>query len=144
MKKWIAILSVIIALLLITGAALAEGGGALRVTTLSGAEEVPPADPDGSGFARIMLNKGNGTVCWEVSYEGIDSPTAAHIHSAPFGVNGPVVIPLNPISSGCAQASPELIRSIIVAPAAFYVNVHNAAYPGGAIRGQLSVPGRSE
>src|SRR4030067_2771959 len=142
MKKWIAVLRVIIALLLITGAALAESGGALRVTTLSGAEEVPPADPDGSGFATIMLNKGSGTVCWEVTYEGIEPPTAAHIHSAPFGVNGPDVIPLNPISSGCAQASPELIRSLTVAPAVFYVTGNNATYPGGAIRGHLSVPGR--
>lgn len=144
MKKWIVILSAMLSLLMITGAALAENGGALRVTTLSGAEEVPPADPDGSGFAAITLNYGKSEVCWEVSYSDIASPTAAHIHFAPIGVNGGVKVPLNPIASGCSEVDQELIKAIIQNPSEYYVNVHNADFPGGAIRGQLSVPGQSE
>jgi hypothetical protein len=122
-------------------------GGAPRVTSLSGAEEVPAADPDGSGFAAITLNVGQRTVCWDLSVTDIAPATAAHIHSAPAGVNGPVVVPLSPPSSGssagCASADPTLIQSIIDNPELYYVNVHNADFPGGAVRGQLSNRGQS-
>ena len=75
-------------------------GGAPRITTLSGAEEVPPADPDGSGFAVITLNVGQQQVCWELTVENIAPATAAHIHAAPAGVNGGIVVPLSPPTTG--------------------------------------------
>ena len=146
MKKFGVVLLVILALLLATNAALAEDGGAPRTTSLNGAEEAPnPGDPDGSGWATITLNHGQGRVCWEVSYEGIDAPFAAHIHRAPAGSPGPVVVPLSPIGSGCRdEVDKDLIKDIIQNPESYYVNVHNAMYPGGALRGQLSVPGQSD
>lgn len=124
-------------------------GGAPRVTSLSGAEEVPAADPDGSGFASIRLNVGQQRVCWELSVSDIAPATAAHIHVAPAGVNGPVVVPLSPptsgFSSGCAEGvDPVLIQAIIDHPEQYYVNVHNAEFPGGAVRGQLSNRGQSK
>jgi hypothetical protein len=140
--------SVALALLLATSALAA--GGAPRVATLSGANEVPAADPDGSGSADITLNVGQATVCWELSVANILLPaTAAHIHRAPVGVNGPVVVPLGAPdatghSSGCRTADPALIQAIIDFPAAYYVNVHNTTYPGGAVRGQLSNPGQGK
>jgi hypothetical protein len=123
-------------------------GGAPRVTTLSGAEEVPPADPDGTGFAAITLNVGQQTVCWELSVSNIVPATAAHIHAAAAGVNGGIVVPLSPptagASSGCALGvAPTLIQAIIDHPELYYVNVHNAEFPGGAVRGQLSNRGQS-
>jgi hypothetical protein len=123
-------------------------GGAPRVTTLSGAEEVPPADPDGTGFAAITLNVGQQTVCWELSVSNIVQATAAHIHAAPAGFNGGIVVPLSPpttgTSSGCALGvNPTLIQAIIDHPELYYVNVHNAQFPGGAVRGQLSNRGQS-
>jgi hypothetical protein len=123
-------------------------GGAPRVTTLSGAEEVPPADPDGTGFASITLNAGQATVCWEISVSNIAPAFAAHIHVAPAGVNGPVVVTLSPpttgSSSGCTEnVDPVLIQAIIDHPDQYYVNVHNAEFPGGAVRGQLSNRGQS-
>jgi hypothetical protein len=133
-------------LFVVVSVAFARGmGGAPRVTTLSGAEEVPSADPDGSGFAAIRLNVGQARVCWELSYENIDpAPHAAHIHKAPAGSNGGVVVPLSvDPSSDCASADAALIQDIIDHPEEYYVNVHNATYPGGAIRGQLSNPGQS-
>ena len=141
--------SIALAFLLATSALAI--GGAPRVATLSGANEVPPADPDGSGSAEIILNVGQGTVCWDITVADIVLPAAAsHIHLAPAGVNGDVVVPLSPPdatgrSSGCREnVDPALIQAIIDFPDAYYVNVHNSVYPGGAVRGQLSNPGQGK
>jgi hypothetical protein len=135
----------LVAVLALTTTAAATGG-AKRSTTLSGAEEVPPADPDGTGSAFITLNAGQATVCWELTVSNIQPATAAHIHKAPAGVNGGVVVPLSPpttgSSSGCTAADPALIADIIENPEQYYVNVHNAEFPGGAVRGQLSNRGQ--
>ena len=110
-------------------------------TELSGAEEVPPGDPDGSGSATIILIRPN-TICYVLTAENIAPATAAHIHEAPPGVAGDVVVPLEPptygASGGCTQADPELVSDIQENPDEYYVNVHNEDYPAGAIRGQLS------
>ncbi len=147
MKKLYVILFVLVAVLALASAAFAAGG-APRITSLHGSEEVPgPADPDGSGFASIMLNVGQGMVCWELSVSGIAPATAAHIHAAPAGVPGGVVVTLSPptsgASSGCREVDPVLIQAIIDFPEQYYVNVHNADFPAGALRGQLSNRGQS-
>jgi hypothetical protein len=131
-----------LALALALAASPVNAQGRRLSTTLSGVEEVPgPGDPDGTGFAVISLNQGQGQVCFELTVSNIAPATAAHIHAAPAGVAGPVVVPLSPptsgSSSGCVSASPELIKDIRKAPANYYVNVHNAEYPAGAVRGQL-------
>jgi hypothetical protein len=136
---------------LLAGSALAVGG-APRVATLSGANENPPADPDGSGSATIRLNVGQGIVCWDYTVANIALPTTgAHIHAAPVGVNGAVVVPLRETNagpwplSGCREnVDPALIQAIIDFPERYYVNVHNSEFPGGAIRGQLSNRGQVE
>jgi hypothetical protein len=112
--------------------------------SLKGEREVPgPGDPDGRGTARIKL-KGS-QVCFHLSWRNIEAPVAAHIHVGARDVAGPVVVglfgtPLDPnLTSvgGCAEAEPALIAEIRKRPRAYYVNIHNATYPGGAIRGQL-------
>ena len=120
-----------------------EQGGRPLSTIMTGAAEVPnPGDPDGSGTALITLNQGQGLVCWELTADGIAPATAAHIHRGAAGVPGPVVVPLSPptsgSSSGCRSADPALIKEIRQHPENFYVNVHNADFPAGALRGQLS------
>src|SRR5919204_5274014 len=112
-------------------------------TTMTGAQEVPPADPDGIGTAVITLNLELGQVCWSLEVHSITLPaTASHIHVAPVGVSGPIVIPLSPPdatgrSHGCTAADRALISAIIHHPDQYYVNVHTTDFPGGAIRGQL-------
>ena len=141
----LALVASLIGLLALTSTA-ATAAGAKRSTSLSGAEEVPPADPDGTGSARITLNAGKATVCWELTVSNIAPATAAHIHKAPAGVNGSIVVGLSPptsgSSSGCTTADPALIEDIIDNPEQYYVNVHNAEFPGGAVRGQLSNRGQ--
>jgi CHRD domain-containing protein len=144
MKKITILHVLLIALTVLALASVAADGGRTFTTTLSGAAEVPPADPDGSGTATITLNYGQGTVCWEITVSNITLPaTAAHIHEAPVGVAGPVVVPLSApdasgSASGCATVDRAEIKDIIQHPEEYYVNVHNADYPGGAVRGQLS------
>ena len=142
--------SLLIALALVFATAALAAGGAPRVTTMSGAEEAPgPGDPDGRGWAEIRLNVEERTICWAWSVEDIAAPTAAHIHKAPAGSPGPVVVGLPPVSgelssSGCATNQDKaLIKDIIRNPDQYYVNVHNAEFPGGAVRGQLSNRGQS-
>jgi hypothetical protein len=112
---------------------------------LTGAEEPGGGDPDGSGLATLWLNYGAGTFCWDVSWENIDEPTAGHVHIGAAGVAGPPVIPfVDPAgafaASGCQQVDQTLLKAIIHDTDGYYVNLHNAAYPDGAIRGQLTDP----
>jgi hypothetical protein len=116
--------------------------------TFSGSVEVPAGDPDASGSALIRLNVAEGLVCFKLVVRGSDPLTAAHIHQAPAGVAGPVVVPLTTPtalstdasvqqSKGCVSADPALIATIKANPAQFYVNVHDKAFPAGVVRAQL-------
>jgi hypothetical protein len=112
------------------------------IVGLRGSEEVPPADPDGTGTAGLRLRSGNTEVCFTLAVRDILLPaTGAHIHRAPRGQNGNVVIPfaapVTGTSSGCVTANADLVDEILANPEGFYVNVHNAQFPGGAVRGQL-------
>lgn len=87
------------------------------------------------------MNHGQGQVCWKLSVSDIGAATAAHIHRGEPGDPGPVVVtlsaPAEGSSEGCADVERDLIKEILQDPDEFYVNVHNAEYPNGAIRGQL-------
>jgi CHRD domain len=121
-----------------------EQGGRRLTAALTGAAEVPgPGDPDGGGSAVITLNQGKGEVCFELTVTNIASASAAHIHSGAADAAGPVVVTLTPpptdgSSKGCVSAGADLIKDIRQNPGNFYVNVHNADFPDGAVRGQLS------
>lgn len=119
-------------------------GGQPFEADLTGEEEAPgPGDPDGSGEVVVTLNRGRGEVCFELTVRDIAPATAAHIHRGIEGVAGPVVVGLEPpptggASSGCVEADRDQINEILRNPEGFYVNVHNADFPAGAVRGQLS------
>ena len=121
-----------------------EQGGRRLTATLTGAAEVPgPGDPDGGGSAVITLNQGQNEVCFELTVTNIAPATLAHIHVGAAGAAGDAVVTLTPpptegSSKGCVSASAELIKDIRQNPANYYVNVHNAEFPDGAVRGQLS------
>jgi CHRD domain len=138
---------------LATVAMLAVGAPALAAgrplsAALTGAAEVPgPGDADASGTALITLNEGQGEVCFNLDWAGIDGTVvAAHIHVGPAGVAGGIVVPLfagaflgTGSASGCISGvSEELIKAIRQDPAGYYVNIHSTVFPAGAVRGQLS------
>jgi hypothetical protein len=103
-------------------------------------------DPNGSGSATVILIEQTTTICFAVLVRGITTPTLAHIHRGDAGENGPVVVNFAPnipssgnpgTASGCKNINAGLMDNIRNNPSRFYVNVHNAQFPGGAIRGQL-------
>lgn len=149
--------SVVLLLALLTVAALAlpasagfERPGILATALhapMSGANEAPgPGDPDGAGYARFLFSQNSGEVCYALAVENITLPAVgAHIHRAPAGSPGPIVVPLTPpdasgMSSGCVAVDAALMSEILANPSDFYVNVHTTDFRPGAVRGQLSVP----
>jgi hypothetical protein len=120
---------------------------------LRGANEVPPADPDGRGLA--LVETGRQQVCFTVAWTRIAPPIFAHIHRGPVGVNGPVVVLFFDVpelagaptaampdtisaAAGCVGGQdPDLLRDIRRHPGQYYANVHNLEFVSGAIRGQL-------
>jgi hypothetical protein len=138
-------LAVITLMLLVAAIAVigtAQAQGRPLATTLTGAAEVPgPGDPDGTGTATLTVNPGLGQICYELTVSGIAPATAAHIHVGPVGIAGPVVVPLEPPTDGsvsaCAEVDRKLALAILMGPSDYYVNVHNAEFPAGAVRGQL-------
>lgn len=111
-------------------------------TTLTGAEVPGGGDPDGYGEAEITVADNLNQICWDIkNVRGINPPTAAHIHRGARGVNGPPVVTLTQsnegVWKGCSDRREGIEDAIENNPADFYVNIHTADYPGGAIRGQL-------
>ena len=131
----------------LAGCATIEEGIAEEVSetyyaTLTGAAEVGGGDTDGAGNAEISVSDELGQVCWDLNdIRGIGPITAAHIHRGEAGTNGPPVFTLRRANEGgfkgCTDASEFVQEFLEAAPEAFYVNVHTAEFPSGAIRGQL-------
>jgi hypothetical protein len=119
-------------------------GGRLFLTTLSGVAEAPgPGSTNGTGRAAITVNHGQGELCFVLEVTNLEPAIAAHVHRGAVGVAGPVVVPLTPpgtngLSHGCVKVDRGLIKEILQHPDRFYVNVHTAPLPAGAVRGQLS------
>ena len=120
---------------------------AAAAATLSGTREVGEAgDADGRGFAGLVFD--GEVIFYYVAFAGIAAPTSAHVHRGRAGENGPVMIgfTVGPVAAdgvieGAIITSAALVGEILADPAAFYLNIHNADFPGGAVRGQL---GRTE
>jgi hypothetical protein len=100
-------------------------------------------DPNGTGTASVIVVSGT-QICYSILVDNIDKPTMAHIHEAPAGVNGPIVVPLSEPSTGnpgtssdCTTVDSDLVNRIRDTPSDFYVNVHTGNFPAGAVRGQL-------
>ena len=123
---------------------LAVNGGTAFNITMTGNVESPAGDPVATGTATVRLRAGQGQVCYRVSADNLGGAAVAmHIHKGAAGTAGPVVIPLatpnaDGKAAGCAGVSRALVGQILASPAGYYLNVHTAAFPGGAIRGQLT------
>jgi hypothetical protein len=120
-----------------------SAGGRAFSVALTGESESPAGDPVATGTATVRLRAGQGQVCYRLAADNLPPASASHIHRAAAGASGPVVVPLfTPNASGnatgCIGASRPVVNAILASPGNYYVNVHNAQFPGGAIRGQLT------
>ncbi len=111
--------------------------------TLTGAAEVGPGDPEGRAVAEISVTDEFNQVCYEITdITGIGPITAAHVHFGRIGTNGPPVFTLTPSNEGlwqgCRDGAEWTQNRLQGNPEDFYVNLHTAEFPAGAIRGQLS------
>ena len=104
-------------------------------------------DTDGSGTAKLRLDRAKKKVCFTIRVRRIDDVVAAHIHKGGPGVDGSIVVDLitAPESgtkfTGCTKnVARSKIKAILRHPRRYYVNVHTMDFPGGAVRGQLHKP----
>jgi hypothetical protein len=132
-----AIAVVLLGLLLATRPAAAQGSTSLSAQ-LAG---TGGGDSDGSGAFSAQIDGEAGQLCYELSASGIGEATAAHIHRGGESQSGPPVVgldaPASGSSQGCESVAADLLAELTSNPSAFYVNVHNAEFRSGAIRGQL-------
>lgn len=128
---------------------------------LVGAEEVPAADTAAQGQAVFQVDDDGTAIDYRVNVANIDDVLMSHLHLAPAGTNGPIVVWLYPdapppqliegrtqgtlatgtitaddLTGPLTGASMEHLLEAIRA-GTIYVNVHTTAFPGGEIRGQL-------
>ena len=155
MYRRISLLLGLIVILLALTPAVSAGGGNFRAS-LRGGNEVPPVDSKGVGEALFRLSNDGSELSYRLIVANIDNVFLAHIHCAPEGSNGPVVVTLfdGPPASGpengilaqgtiaapnsdqCGADLAALVQSIEGGNT--YVNVHTLpGIPSGELRGQI-------
>ncbi len=134
--------AIVLAATLVSGSAAADPK---LFALMTGAQEIPRADPYGHARATITLKRTARRVCFDIRKTGIATAQAGHIHRGVKGHNGPIYVPLFASArrggriTGCARnVSRMKIDAITRNPRGFYVNIHTRKYPEGAARGQLS------
>jgi hypothetical protein len=114
--------------------------------SMSGKQESPAGDPDGTGTAVITVK--SNRVCYDIRPKKAGLTFAAgHIHVGAKGKSGGVFIALfqspKKISGGKLLGCSQTVKAADLAklkakPSGYYVNLHNAAFGAGAIRGNLT------
>lgn len=124
--------------------------------SLSGAQETPPVVTTAQGSARLA-KVSDTRVTYSFTVSNIDNVTMAHIHLAPRGVAGQVVVNLRAPSTCTVGATSitcqgTITRARLTGPlrgrplsalvtamnrGRTYVNVHTVEFPNGEVRGQI-------
>lgn len=125
-------------LVLALSSGMAHAAPVVLTATLSGPAETGGGDADGSGTFRAEVDLRAGDFCYTLKVADIEQATMAHVHQGEAGKNGPPVITIEVSEDTCIAVEPAKLEPILDNPAGFYVNVHNAPYPAGAVRGQLA------
>jgi CHRD domain len=129
-----------------------NGRGTLCVlhAKLAAKNETTGSTSTAKGHTLIKVRQ-DGTIEFktQINNKNHEMFVAGHIHQAPAGVAGPIVVPLfvaptpptnarHIKESGVATPNAGTTgAALCTSPSAYYVNYHTTAFPGGAIRGQL-------
>lgn len=134
-----------VATLTVLAGALAAGpavAAPVKLTaTLTGAAETPPGKADGTGGFTVTVDPETNDFCYSLWADKIGKPTMAHLHTGAAGVSGPPILTLEVTgkdSDECLAVDKDKLDPIVANPTGYYVNVHTADFPGGAVRGQLA------
>ncbi len=153
MKKFMTVMAAVI----FAGFASTAQADEFFRTHLSGGEEVPPVGTPARGQIIIEVNDAETQIHYELRVANIEDVTQAHIHLAPSGANGSVVLFLfgfvgegvtrNGLLSATTRTTADLVGPLMGQPLSAlineirsgnaYVNVHTVVNPAGEIRGQL-------
>lgn len=133
---------------------------------LTGDQEVPPVVSKVRAKAQFEVNKDRTKMDYELKAKSskdepvglLGAQVGAHIHCAPAGENGPIVVPLAGVIEGgvdgkvtikatvtdanitnpsCGTNIKELVDSMLAGKT--YVNIHSKVHPGGEVRGQIEL-----
>ena len=152
MRRRYVVLGAVASAALVLGVAtqvVAQGGGGSSkafFAVMTGAKEVrageSAGDSDGRGSFSAILD--GRTLCYGIQVKNIAGPVDAHIHTGGPEDRGGVVVPLKHpakgdpgATAGCVRISRSRASALSANPGSFYVNVHTAGLPTGAVRGQL-------
>jgi hypothetical protein len=135
-----------------SGKGMKSGRGTMCVlhARLTAKNETTGSTSTAKGHTLIKVRE-DGTIAFKTQINNPDHETfiAGHIHQAPAGIAGPIVVPLfvapSPPTSArhIKQSGPATPNAgttgadLCQTPSAYYVNYHTTVFPGGAIRGQL-------
>ena len=140
----------------------AEGAQTTFNINANGAKEVTvggvpnQGDLDGSATGTLVLNNGTGSgstgsATFSLTLSNVDITTLSghHIHIGPATTTGTIVLDFGDpdtirigslISGTITGLSATQITTILGNPTNFYYNLHNGAFPSGAVRDQLPEP----
>lgn len=164
---WLAVL-LASAVALPASARVVDGGDRIEATaSMDGPTVIPAADTDGTGFAQFAFDPKTGDYDFNLVVEGVSIVEIAdvrdrgmHIHNAPAGENGPVVVNLfDDVESiaadreGFVWTAAGNVADGALSVAAFadefaagnlYVQAHSETFLDGVLRGQLELTDTSE
>lgn len=155
------VLAVSAALALVVALPAGAGNDRTFNAHLTGGQETVPVDTNAQGQAMFKLSKDGESLAFKLVAANIEDVLMAHIHLAPAGSNGNIVVWLYPdgpppqliegrfsgvLAEGVITAD-DLVNDLAgqdlsalldaIQAGNTYVNVHTTANPGGEIRGQI-------
>jgi hypothetical protein len=150
MRRILLVITLVVGMAAADASARPDLAGSVSTTTFT----IPLAGPGGTGSAFVAMNP-SGKVCYvidvtlttagDVPQEPAPGLGNAHIHDVP---TGGIAIHLESsfaslgngrfVASACVRGDKAVVRDALANPDQYYVNVHTASFPGGAVSGTLA------